>query len=174
MQNLMHSTRHLILLSLFVAIASALHMAEALIPVPVPVPGIKLGLANIVSLAAVVMFGWQSALLVTLIRIVIAALFGGTFLGVTFMLSLSGATISTLAMAAFHKKWCPPFSLIGVSIIGAVTHNIVQIVTAALLVSSMNLLWYLPYLVLFAIPMGLITGITLHYFLAKLSRLKLV
>ncbi|MCE5287360.1 MAG: Gx transporter family protein [Pelosinus sp.] len=174
MRNSMRPTRQTILLALFVAIASALHVAESLIPVPIPVPGIKLGLANIVSLAVIVMFNWQSAMLVVLVRIIIAALFGGTFLGVTFALSLSGAVLSTAVMAFVYKWWQPPFSLIGVSIIGAVTHNMVQIIAAALLVSSMDLLWYMPYLVLFAVPMGMITGITLHYFLAKLTRLKLV
>lgn len=174
MQNSLRPTRHIILLALFVAIASVLHVMESLLPVPVPVPGIKLGLANIVSLAVIVMFGWQSAILVALVRIIIAALFGGTFLGVTFALSLSGAVLSTLAMALVKSRWYPPFSLVGVSIIGAVTHNMVQIITAALIVSSMDLLWYMPYLVLFAVPMGIITGITLHYFLAKLSRLNLV
>lgn len=171
MPKSMRPTRRVILLALFVAIASVLHVIESLIPVPIPVPGIKLGLANIVSLAVIVMFDWQSAIYVVLVRICIASLFGGTFLGVTFLLSLGGAFASTVIMAYASFRLQPPFSLIGVSIMGAVTHNIVQLIIAGLIVSSMGLLWYIPYLVLFAVPMGLITGITLYYFLKKFSRI---
>jgi heptaprenyl diphosphate synthase len=169
MLNSMRPTRRVILLSLFVALASVLHVVESLMPVPIPVPGIKLGLANIVSLAVIVMFNWRAAIYVVLVRIGIASLLGGTFLGITFALSLSGALVSTGIMAYADNNWRPPFSLVGISIIGAVTHNIVQIIMASLLVSSIGLLWYLPYLILFAVPMGLITGFTLHYFLCKFS-----
>lgn len=172
MQNYMRPARRVIILSLFVAVASVLHVIEALIPVPIPVPGIKLGLANIVSLAVIMIFDYKAALSVVLVRVGIASLLGGTFLGIPFLLSMSGALLSTITMALVNHKWRPPFSVIGVSIIGAVTHNIVQIIVACYVISSIDLLWYLPYLILFAVPMGLITGITLHYFLAKLSSIE--
>jgi heptaprenyl diphosphate synthase len=163
----MHNTRRMVLLALFIAIASVLHVVESWLPLPLPVPGIKLGLANIVSLITITIFGWRDAIYVVVIRIFLASLFGGVFLGPAFAMSMSGAIASTLIMAYVHVSWHSTFSLIGISIFGAVIHNIAQIMMAALLVSSLTLLWYLPYLILFAVPTGWVTGMIVVYFLAK-------
>lgn len=165
--------RRMVLLALFVAIASVLHVVEGWLPLPLPVPGIKLGLANIVSLVVIAIYGWRDAFFVATLRVLIGTLFGGAFLGPAFAMSLSGALISTAAMAFAYRFWQPPFSIAGVSIIGAVVHNLAQIVVAALVVASSSLLWYLPYLVLFAVPTGLATGFTTSFFLAKISKLNL-
>jgi len=166
----MHNTRHMVLLALFIAMASVLHVVESWLPLPLPVPGIKLGLANIVSLIIIVMFGWRDAIYVSILRVFLASLFGGILLGPAFAMSLSGAIGSIALMAYAYHHWHPTFSVIGISIIGAVIHNVVQIMVAALLVSSVTLLWYLPYLILFALPTGLATGMTTSYFLAKVPR----
>lgn len=163
----MHNTKKMVLLALFIAMASVLHVVESWIPIPLPVPGIKLGLANIVSLIVIILYGWRDAIYVAVIRVFLASLFGGIFLGPAFAMSISGAIGSTVIMAYVYHEWHPQFSLMGISIIGAVIHNMVQITVAALLVSSVNLLWYLPYLILFALPTGLATGITTIYFVAK-------
>jgi heptaprenyl diphosphate synthase len=160
----------MVLLALLIAMASVLHVVESWIPLPLPVPGIKLGLANIVSLIVIIMFGWRDAIYVAIVRVCLASLFGGIFLGPAFVMSASGAIGSTMVMAYVYYYCYPKFSLIGISIIGAVIHNIVQIAVAAILVSSANLLWYLPYLVLFALPTGLATGITTIYFVAKVPK----
>lgn len=163
----MHNTRRTVLLALFIALASVLHVVESWLPLPLPVPGIKLGLANIISMIVIVMFGWRDAIYVAILRVFLAALFGGIFLGPAFVMSLSGAIGSIALMAYVYHQWHPVFSVIGISIMGAVIHNVVQITVAALLVSSITLLWYLPYLILFALPTGLATGMTTVYFLAK-------
>ncbi len=168
-----NNTRRMVLLALFVAIASVLHVVEAWIPLPLPVPGIKLGLANIVSLVVIAIYGWQDAFFVAILRVLIGSLFGGAFLGPAFAMSISGALISTAVMAFVFRFWQPPFSIVGVSVIGAVVHNLAQILVAALVVVSSSLLWYLPYLVLFAVPTGLATGFTTAYFLTKVSKLNL-
>ncbi|MDT8902268.1 Gx transporter family protein [Anaeroselena agilis] len=166
----MTDTRRLVTLGLFVAIAGVLHAVEAWLPLPVPVPGVKLGLANIVSLAVIDLYGWREALVVAAARVVLGSLLGGAFLGPSFALGISGAAASTLAMAYAHSRWRPSLSLVGVSVLGAAVHNIAQITAAALLVASAAVFWYLPYLLLFALPTGLATGFTAAYFLAKLSR----
>lgn len=163
----MQNTKRIVLLALLIAMASVLHVVESWLPLPLPVPGIKLGLANIVSLTVIAMFGWRDAIYVAIVRVFLGALFGGIFLGPAFAMSISGALGSTVAMALVYHYWHPDFSLVGISIIGAVIHNMVQIVVAALLVSSVTLLWYLPYLILFALPTGLATGITTIYFIEK-------
>ena len=166
----MHNTRRLVLLALFIAMASVLHVVESWLPLPLPVPGIKLGLANIISLIIIVMYGWRDAIYVAVLRVILASLFGGIFLGPAFAMSLGGAIVSIAFMNYAYLHCHPTFSIIGISIIGAVIHNVVQIMVAATLVSSVSLLWYLPYLILFALPTGIVTGMTTHYFLEKFPR----
>lgn len=166
----MTDTRRLIVLGLFVAVAGVLHAVEAWLPLPVPVPGVKLGLANIVSLVVIELYGWRQALAVAVARVVLGSLLGGALLGPSFALGLSGAAASTLAMAYAHARWRPALSLVGVSVLGAAVHNLAQIAVAALLVASAAIFWYLPYLALFALPTGLATGLTAAYFLARLPR----
>jgi heptaprenyl diphosphate synthase len=161
----------MVILGLCVAVAGILHAVESWLPLPSPVPGVKLGLANIVSLLVINVYGWRDALSVSALRVVLGTLLGGVFLGPAFAMGLSGAVVSTLVMACVYRRWRPPFSLVGVSVIGAVAHNLAQIGTAAVLVASASLLWYLPYLVLFAVPTGLATGLTAAYFLAKAPNL---
>ncbi len=164
----MVDTRRLIILGLLVAIAGVLHAVEGWLPLPVPVPGVKLGLANIISLVAIVLYGWRDALAVAAVRVVLGTLLGGAFLGPSFALGISGALASTVAMAYACRRWRPALSLVGVSVLGAAVHNLAQISVAALLVSSATLLWYLPYLILFALPTGLATGFTAAFLLARL------
>lgn len=168
----MRNTKRMIILALLVAMASVLHIVESWLPLPVPVPGVKLGLANIISLFVIVAYGWRDAVAVAVLRVLIGSLFGGTFFGPAFAMSLSGALFSLLAMAYAKRHWHPFFSLIGISVIGAVVHNLAQMSVAAWIVSSAGLLWYVPYLLLFALPTGVATGITTVYLLAKVPRLE--
>ncbi|MBP1765431.1 MAG: Heptaprenyl diphosphate synthase component [Firmicutes bacterium] len=162
--------RRMVLLALFVAVASVLHVVEAWLPLPFPVPGIKLGLANVVSLLAIGFYGWRAAIMVAVLRVMIGSLFGGTLFGPAFAMSMGGALFSTMGMGYMYQYHRPAFSVVGVSIIGAVIHNAAQIVIAALLVVSAGLLWYLPYLILFAVLSGAGTGFTAAYILAKMPR----
>lgn len=164
------NTRRLVIIGLLVAIAGVLHAVESWVPLPVPVPGAKLGLANIISLVAISLYGWRDAVLVAVLRVLLGSLLGGAFLGPSFAMSISGALVSATAMAFVYYRWRPTFSLVGISIIGATVHNVTQISVAALLVSSGGLFWYLPYLLLLSLPTGLATGLTAAYFLAKLPQ----
>lgn len=163
----MVKTKRIILLALFVAIAAVLHVIESRLPLPVPVPGVKLGLANIVSLFTIIMFGWREAVYVAVARVFVGSLFGGSLFGPAFVMSMGGALASIFIMVFVYNNYSKVFSLVGVSIFGAAIHNIAQVVLAAALVNSLGLLWYLPYLLFFAIPTGLCTGLAANYFLAK-------
>jgi len=162
--------RRMVILSLFVAIAAILHIVESWFPLPLPIPGVKLGLANVVSILAIAFYGWREAILVALLRVMIGSLFGGTVLGPSFAMSMGGALISTAVMAYIYQYHRSIFSIVGISIIGAVFHNSAQIMIAALLVVSAGLLWYLPYLILFAVLTGAGTGFTAAYILLKIPR----
>lgn len=163
----MGKTKRLVLLALLVAMAAALHIVENQLPLPVPVPGVKLGLANIISLLAIVMFGWREAVYIAIARVLLGSLFGGSFFGPAFMMSMGGALASILVMTYIIHNFQPMFSLAGVSLFGAAVHNIAQVILAATLVHSLGLLWYLPYLLIFAVPTGLFTGLAANYCLAK-------
>lgn len=148
-------TRKLTVMALLLACALALFVAEAHIPPPVPIAGVKLGLANIVTLAALVWFGRREAMELLLCRIVLASLFAGQ--AVSFIYSLSGGIVCFAVMAAAlpllgrERLWV-------VSVLGAIGHNIGQIAAAAALIRSWQVLAYLPVLLISGILTGAFTG----------------
>ena len=107
------------------AYALALHGIESLLPTPIP--WLKPGLANIITLVALILYGFRAALLVTLIRVVLASIFIGTFLGPAFVLSAGGGIASIIAMALSMKLFKNLFGTVGISLIGALFHNIAQL-----------------------------------------------
>ena len=83
-------------MALMVAMGVILHRLEAMLPLPTP--WIKLGLANLMTLMALIYLGTQEAFIVTLVRVILGSILGGTFLGPTFFLSLAGGVASTTIM----------------------------------------------------------------------------
>lgn len=157
-----HSSSHrVVYLGLMSGLAMALHVFEAVIPLPsgLLVPGFKLGLANIVSLYVILNFGTKDAVLVSLLRTILGSLLAGTFLTVTFFFSFFGGVVSALLMGLvfrFHSKY---FSLMGISLIGALSHNVTQLLVAALIIKSAGIFGYLPYMLFFALPTGALVGV---------------
>jgi heptaprenyl diphosphate synthase len=164
----MFQTRRLVYLSLFLAMATALHVLEGLFPIPLPLPGVKLGLANIVTLLVLSLSDLRAGLTVALARVFLGSLLGGVFLSPAFLLGLTGAICSTLVMVLLlrHTR-C--FSLMGISLAGAVGHNVGQLLMAALILQNQAIFYYLPFLLLFAIPSGLLTGTILQRLLQRLE-----
>lgn len=154
-------TRRVVFLALLVAMGTAMHVVEAMLSIPLPVPGVKLGLANIVTMLAVYLYGFRDGLTVALMRVVLGSLIGGMFLSPGFLLGLTGAVGSTLVMALLLKH-TSCFSMIGISMAGAVGHNVGQLLAACLLLQSGAILYYLPVLLLVGIPTGIFTGFLLN------------
>ncbi len=171
----MHKTFRLVYIALLVSFAVALHTVEAALPMPIPVPGAKLGLANIITLITLVLYGWGSALTVAVLRSVVGSLITGAFLGFGFYLSVAGAVMSSLAMALFFPLYLrEKVTLVSVSLAGAVTFNIVQLALAALLVQNIVLFrGYLPFLLLVAVPTGIFTGLVAHQLLKAVAHMDL-
>ncbi len=138
------------------ALALALSYAERLIPLQlvIPLPGIKLGLANIVTMVALYWLKTRYAFMILIPRCCFTAAFGGGATG--FWFSLCGGLLALVAMAV--AKRAAFFSVYGVSMIGAAAHNIGQILAAMVLMNSVYIGAYLPYLLLVAIVTGLLTG----------------
>ena len=149
-------------IALLVSISCVLQISESMIPHPVP--GLRLGLANMLALVAMVSMGVRAALEVALYRTLISSLLMGTFMSPTFILSFSAALVSTAMMGLFYRfsaaSWRYGFSIIGVSIAGALTHNMVQLFLAYLiLVKHTGIFVLFPWLAIGAVATGWITGL---------------
>lgn len=153
-----NNTRKLVLLGLLVSLASALHVMEGLIPNPVPIPGAKLGLANIITLITLTLFGLKEGLVVVILRVMMGSLMGGIFLGLGFLLSISGGVFSLLVMYLLLRH-IKGLSIVGVSVGGAASHNLAQVCAAAVLTQTAHLFYFLPVLLLLSVPTGIFTGI---------------
>lgn len=157
-------TKKIVLLSVLTALSIVLNWMENLIfPWTVlPIPGAKIGLANAVFLIIFLLSGIGTALSLSIIRVIILALFTGTIATVMFPLSLGGAVLSLLLIWLARRFWGAKLSLIGLSILGAVGHNLGQIgVLLAMpgLFPGISVFYFImPVLMLLAIPAGLITG----------------
>ena len=153
----MKTTRDLVLLSLLIALSIVLRGVEALIPNPLP--WLRIGLANIMTLLAIMLFGLKAGLLLTVLRTLIASLLFGSFLSPTFFLSFSAGIASTLVMGAALRWGGAFFSPIGISVLGGLVHNLTQLIVAYLLIIHHAEIFYLfPLLAILGIVTGLLNG----------------
>ena len=153
------------LYGLLTALALVLSFVETLIPIPIPIPGVKLGLANLVTVVGLYLIGIPGTIAVTLVRIVLVGFsFGNPY---SMIYGLSGSFLSLLVMAILKKTG--RFSQISISVLGGIAHNIGQITFAAVIVQTSGVFYYLPFLIaagciagtLIGIVGGLITGLLL-------------
>lgn len=119
------------------------------------IPGLKLGLSNAVVIFALYKYNFKTATLISIIRVVIVALVRSGF-GINFFFSFIGAIFSIISMWLVKKT---KLSIIGVSIIGSVCHSIGQVLVGMIILNNYNILYYLPYLLLFSIPTGIFIGV---------------
>lgn len=141
--------------ALLIALALIFSYIEVLIPFNFGVPGFKLGLANLVILVALYILGPWYAIVINIMRVLLSAfLFSGVG---SLMFALTGGTLSVLVMILLKKAG--PFSTVGVSIGGAATHNIGQVLVAGLVISNMKIFLYLPLLLVAAVFTGTINGL---------------
>lgn len=163
-------THRMVLIALLTALAIVLMAVERLIPFSVAVPGVKLGLANVVTLTALYMFSWRDTLAIIFLRVLLGSLILGSFSA--FLFSLGGALMAFLVMAVLVTFLPRVFSTVGVSICGAVGHNIGQLLVAAVVVQNLRIISYLPILLVSAIGTGLVTGYTVTLLLKYLRLTK--
>ena len=149
----MKRTKKLALCALLTALSLGLSFMERFVPLPIPLPGIKLGLANVVTLIALYLLGAKPAFGILVARCLLGSLFGG-LTGLAF--SLAGGLLSLGVMTLATKA--KGLSVYGVSVLGAATHNIAQILVAMGLMASPFVGAYLPWLLLVSIVTGLVTG----------------
>ena len=164
-------TRRIAACGLLTAVALVLSLVERMFPLSaaVPIPGIKLGLANVVTLFALVRLNRRDVLAILLIRVTLASVFMGSV--TSFLFALSGGLLAMLTMSLLlpgRGRWV---SLVGVSIAGAAAHNIGQICAAMLVLRSVYAAAYLPLLLLSALAMGFSTGIVSRVTIEHLEKI---
>ena len=165
-------SRRITILALIVALGIVLHRLEVLIPLPSP--WIKLGLANVMTLVTLVFLGFRDALTVTLLRVVLGSILGGTFLNPTFFLSLSGGIAAVFAMSWVYHRGKSPFSLIGVSVCAAYTHTLTTVICVYFFwVQQEFFFTLLPVFFTFALIAGILTGIAGNFITKKLTEKKI-
>lgn len=153
------SVRWLTRMALLTAVAVVLGYIEHLIPMPGSIPGIKLGLANTVLLYAIYLLDAKSAFLLMVLKVGLSGLMYG---GVSAMMFSFGGGLCSLVMMLLMKK-LGGVSIIGVSVVGAVFHNVGQTAVAALMVNTAALMGYVPFLLVAAVVTGVLTGIAAKY-----------
>jgi len=142
----------------FAALAIAIHVLES--GFPSPVPGVKPGLANIITLLVLFRYGWRFAAWVSLLRVTAGSLLLGTFMSPTFVLSLAGALASVLTMLLLWTTVRPWVGLTGVSVLASVCHVMAQLFVAWwLFIPHPGILVLAPLLVTAGILFGIFNAI---------------
>lgn len=159
--------RKLTKMALLTGIALIIFIVEAQIPAPVPVPGIKLGLANVVTVYAMFALGPGQALMILLCRILLGSLFTGQMMALLY--SLSGGLLCWLAMLLL-RKLVTEKQLWACSAVAAVFHNIGQILMAILITRTPQVALYLPVLAISGLITGLFTGLCAQFLLRRLKK----
>lgn len=164
--------RRVVTMAVFVALALALSLVENLIPLaaflPGIAPGVKLGLANVVTLAALFLLSLPEVLGVIVVRVAIGAALGGGFSA--FLFSIAGALLAFAIMALLVYRAGRLVSLTAVSVSGAVAHNLGQLLVAGLLTRTLAIVYYLPVLLISGAATGVLVGLTAGLVLRALAR----
>ena len=160
--------RRLARLALLTAVALTIFLTEVQLPV-LSIPGAKLGLANIVTVYAVMALGPGDALLILLSRVFLGAVFSGQMSA--FFYSLGGGLLCWAAMCGLKGIFTPKQIWL-LSPISAMFHNVGQLLVAAGMLKSWAVFAWLPYLLLAGAAAGLFTGLAAQFLLERLNRIK--
>ena len=166
----MRGAKRIAFMAVLTAAALIIFIIEAQIPTLVPVPGVKLGLANIITLAAVYLLSRKEAGLVLLMRIILGAVFAGS--PSTFLFSAFGGLLAWLVMCLLKDRIAESRIWI-VSVFSAVAHNLGQMLICVIVVKTPGILVYLPVLIASGIVTGAFTGLAAMYLIRAIRKIKL-
>lgn len=166
----MPKTKKLALMAVLTAIALTIFMLETQLPAPVPIPGVKLGLANIVTLTAMLILGRREAGAILAARIVMGAVFAGNPSAMLY--SAAGGVLAYAAMCLLVGV-VPEKRLWAVSAVSAVAHNMGQLLACVLVVKTPGVFIYAPALIVSGVITGVFTGFGAMYLVRALRKLKL-
>ncbi len=156
--------RRITLMGVLTAIALTIFVLEAQIPPLTAIPGIKLGLANIVTLFALAALGPRDAFIILTVRVFLGSVFSGQIM--TLAYSMTGGLLCLAAESLLIKTPLKK-NLWAISVIGAIIHNAAQICVAVIITLTPGIFWYLPYLIIAGIITGAFTGACVQLTLKK-------
>lgn len=161
--------KKIIQLSMLLSLSVVLNIVENLMPIlGGQIPGLKLGIANTVILFTLYIYGFKDALNLSILRVFLVGILLTGLFSPTFFFSASGALLSLFLMEISRKT--TKLSIVGISIIGSVSHSLGQVLMAIFLLSSFNVVYYLPILIIVAIPSGILIGKIAEYMLNNLKQ----
>ena len=150
-------TKKIAKLSMLLSISVVLGLLESFIPIMSGiVPGIKLGLANIAVVFAIYELSFKDAIYISVLRVLLIGILRTGLFSISFFFSLSGALLSIVFM--FLAKEYTKMSIVGVSVVGSIFHSVAQIIVACIFLSNINIVYYLPILLISSIVTGVIVG----------------
>lgn len=159
-----NTSHNVALAAMLAALALIFSYIEAILPLSAGIPGVKLGIANLVVIVALYVLGFKYAMIVNVLRILVAGLlFNGAFGA---MYAMAGGVLSLTVMYLLKKTNL--FSTVGISMAGGVAHNLGQLLVAALIVSTMKLFYYFPVLLFSGMISGILIGIVAALTLKRL------
>lgn len=152
----MIDTKKTMNISMLLALSIILSIVESIIPIfNGSIPGLKVGLANIIVLYSLYKFNFKDAFLISILRVILVSILRTGLFSINFFFSISGAILSIIMMYLFKKT---KLSIIGVSIIGSISHSIGQVIIAIIFLNNISYIYYLPILIIFSIVTGIIIG----------------
>lgn len=162
-----NKTQKMVFMALLSAIAVVLHSIEAMLQLPLPL-GMKLGLANIISLVVIEFYGVKEMFIVNIFRVLVSGLLTGIFGQMPFFISCGGVFLSSLVLAIVKKLTDLP--MISTSIIAAVFHNIGQVAVVSLFYAQPAIMSYVFILMASSIPTGILTGMCAIQILKRIDK----
>ena len=160
------SAKTVALMAMMIALAMIFSYVETMIPINFGIPGVKLGLANLVIVAAIYLFGGKQAFLISIVRIFLSGFMCGKLASI--MYSLAGGLLSLAVMLLLKKT--DKLSILAVSVMGGICHNIGQLIVAMLVVENLKLIFYVPVLLISGFLTGLLIGIVCRVILPAVKR----
>ena len=159
----------LVLTSVIAAISLGVYAIESLIPPIIPIPGVKLGLANAITLIALYVLGAKCAFGVLFVRIFVSSLLFGQPISLIF--SISGGLMS-FGVMFFLKRFMDEENIWAISVFGAFAHNLGQIIAAIIITGQLGVAYYFLFLVISSVVTGVFTGLCAQNAIKKLKNLK--
>ncbi|WP_099188925.1 Gx transporter family protein [Tepidibacter mesophilus] len=159
----MNKTKKMVFMSILISQSLVMYIIETYIANPLVfiAPGAKLGLSNIITLISLIFLGFKDTFVILIARVIISSILGGGFSA--FLYSAAGGVLSLIFMYIFNIFSKKKSSLVGVSIIGAVFHNIGQLIMASIIIHNIGIFIYMPILLFTSIPTGMFIGIVCRY-----------
>ncbi len=160
------SAKNVATLAMMIALAMIFSYVESLIPINFGIPGVKLGLANLAIVASLYLLDGKQALLISVVRIILSGFLFGNLASI--MYSLAGGLLSLAIMILLKKM--KKLSVVVVSVVGGICHNVGQVIVAILVVENLKLVYYIPVLLISGFLTGLLIGIVSQIVLPRVKR----